>query len=262
MVAKLEWTELVVGTEFHGYVNVKHATMASLVKAHSLKQVRNSQSIYNVTDMVITSNSDLAKPLRELQNSLNSLLASVTLNLDTLAHSLHWHWGVKVETSKVGLTLLAQTGRDVLQADRARVGAENRVVRRHRVELSVEHLFDFEFLGSGFLDDFGFFHTGFHVSGEHHATHDSFVEVFDRLRPVGILLSKDRADVFGDFFFGNLETRLIWVDQSNVHATVRGALGDSGAHLSGADDGNIMNSIAYLAAGACGSEADVLRDSH
>jgi len=88
------------------------------------------------------------------------------------------------------------------------------------------------------------------------------VEVLDRLRPVGVLLSKNRANVFGDFFLGNLETRLVWVDQSNVHATVRGALGDSGAHLSGTDDGNIVNSITDLATGACGSEADVLRDSH
>lgn len=107
-----------------------------------------------------------------------------------------------------------------------------------------------------------FFDAGLHVSGEHHSAHDSFVEVFDGFRPVGVLFSEDRSDVFGDFFFGNFETRLIRVDQSNVHATVRGALGDSGAHLAGTNHRNIVNSIADLAARACRSKADVLSNSH
>lgn len=113
------------------------------------------------------------------------------------------------------------------------------------VQVLEESLLDVQLLRCRLLDDFGLLHA-INVRAERHSVHDSPVEVFDGLRPIGVLLAQNLAHVVRDFLLSGVETWLVGVVECNVHATLGGDLRNAGADLAGANDRHIVDSVADL----------------
>ena len=64
-----------------------------------------------------------------------------------------------------------------------------------------------------------------------------------------------------DFFFGDIEGGLVWVNQGDVHTTMGSGLSDTGAHLTGANDGDIVDSVGDFGRGRGGSYREVLENA-